>query len=257
MPAPPHLLSRVLEDKKVAHGFFGRHGGVSSGDYATLNCGPGSRDSADMVAQNRQRCRDTLQAEHLVTLYQTHSATARFIDAPLSDHPEGDALVTNRPGLAIGILTADCMPVLFHDPEAGLIGAAHAGWRGALGGVLESCVRLMTNHDAAPERIRAAIGPCLQQANFEVGFDLIGSFEEKFDSIDRFLVPSKTPDKRQLDLTAFGRWQLEKAGLKPDHIDISPVCTMGAPEDWFSYRHSRKAGLEDYGRNLSAIALSG
>ena len=236
--------------------FFGRHGGVSAGVYESLNCGPGSDDAPDAVAENRKRCLNALGANDLATVYQVHSAKAVYLESPQTPPPEADAIVTGCPGLAIGILTADCMPVLLHDPAAQIIGAAHAGWKGALAGVLENCVSLMTRHGAQPDRIRAAIGPCLQQPNFEVGFDLIDAFSSKYKDMDRFLSPASDPEKRLFDLTGFGCWRLEEAGLKHDHIDVLPQCTLGAPADFFSYRHSRKAGLADYGRNLSAILLT-
>jgi hypothetical protein len=251
---PPRLQSEQFGNA-ISHGFFGRTGGVSTGIYASLNCGPGSDDAADAVAENRRLCQQALGAEALTTAYQIHSSDAVFTDAPFADLPKADAIVTTTPGLAIGIMTADCMPVLLADEEARVIGAAHAGWRGALAGVLENTVALMQEHGARTEHIKACMGPCLQQTNFEVGLDLVEAFTDKYPQAEQFFIPGGSPEKRQCNLTAFGQWRLEASGLLPEHIHPLGVCTLGEPDAYFSYRHSRQTGASGYGRNLSAISL--
>ena len=157
------------------------------------------------------------------------------------------------PGIAIGILAADCMPFLFYEPDAKIIGAAHAGWRGALAGVVENTVAAMEDLGATPGRIRAALGPCLRQANFETGLDLFSAFTAKYPESERFFAPGKSDEKRQLDLAGFGAWRLETVGVT--QIDDLEECTLAAPDRYFSYRAVRRKGGTDYGRNLSAIAL--
>lgn len=260
MNAPPFLTATGIDARNVAHGFFGRDGGVSAKPYASLNTGPGSDDAPDAVAENRRRCAEALGVapDRLVTAFQVHSAKALFVDAPWDGPPaEVDALVTTTPGLALGALAADCMPWLFADAEAGVAAAAHAGWRGALAGVLENTVALMTQHGAKPQRIRAALGPCLRQPNFEVGIELEDAFLKQHPESGRFFAPGKSTDKRQLDLAGFGAWRLALSGVEA--IDDTRACTLGAPSRYFSYRAAAR-GLQgqsavDYGRNLSAIAL--
>ena len=252
---PPFKTAANFNHAHIAHGFFGRQGGVSSGTYESLNCGPGSDDDPKAVIVNRQRCVDALGGDQLVTAYQIHSDKAVFTRTVFDSLPEADAIVTYKPGLVIGVLTADCMPVLLADAEAGVIGAAHAGWRGALGGILESCIHLMCEHGAKPSNIFAAIGPCLQLRNFEVGLDLLTSFTEKYPEAERFFHPGVSGEKRQLDLTEFGIWRLTQTGLLRKNISSLGECTLGDPNAYFSYRHSRRIGANDYGRNLSAITL--
>ena len=260
MSAPPFLAAAGLDAPNVTHGFFGRDGGVSKAPYGSLNTGPGSNDAPDAVAENRKRCAKALGVapDRLVTAFQIHSAKALFVDAPWEGPPaEVDALVTTTPGLALGALAADCMPWLFADAQAGVVAAAHAGWRGALAGVLENTVALMAQHGAAPDRIRAALGPCLRQPNFEVGTELEDAFLERHPESGRFFAPGESPEKRQLDLAGFGAWRLAQCGV--EEIDDTNACTLGAPSRYFSYRAAAR-GLQgqskaDYGRNLSAIAL--
>lgn len=259
MKTPPHLKSDLLTG--AAHGFFGREGGVSTGVFASLNAGPGSDDTPENVAENRARCAAAIGAEpaRLITLYQIHSATIVEAEAPwpavngAPAPPKADGVVTNTPGLAIGVLTADCMPYLFIDRQAGVIGAAHAGWRGALAGVLENTIEKMTALGAAPGKIRAALGPCLRKENFEVGLDLVDAFCKKYPEAEQFMAPGATAEKRQFDLAAFGRWRLAAAGV--DKVDDMARCTLGEEDRYFSYRGSRRAQVPDYGRNLSVIML--
>ena len=253
---PPFLVSPLLDLPGIPHGFFSRDGGVSRAPYASLNTGPGSGDAPEDVATNRRLCAEALgvAGDHLLTGYQTHSTDVLFVDGPWRDGPEKvDGLVTATPGLAIGVLAADCMPFLFVDPVARIIGAAHAGWRGALGGVLENTVAVMVEHGADPSQIRAAVGPCLRQPNFEVGLDLVESFTAKHLEAERFFAPGETKDKRWFDLVSFGHWRLSEAGVT--QFDDIGLCTLAQPNRFFSYRAMRRNQEADYGRNLSAIAL--
>lgn len=250
----PNLKSPLLDRPGVRHGFFGRAGGVSTGIFSSLNVGLGSCDDAANVSENRQRCREALGADHLLTLYQVHSAESVIVTEPWSGQgPRADGMATRMKGAALGVLAADCMPFLFVDTEAEVIAAAHAGWRGALAGVLEASVNAMLSLGARPDRIAAAVGPCLRQPNFEVGLDVLSAFAAKHPEAEQFFAPGVSAEKRQLDLTGFGRWRLAAAGV--ERFDDIGVCTLEKKRDYFSYRASRRAGEADYGRNLSAIAL--
>jgi len=258
---PPYLVSPLLDAPQLTHGFFTRAGGVSKQPYASLNTGPGSGDAPQDVAENRRRCALALGIDpaRLMSCYQIHSPAVKIVTGPWADGPEQlDALVTATPGLALGVLAADCMPFLFADTHAGIVGAAHAGWRGALGGktgggVLENTVAAMVSLGADPANIRAAVGPCLRQENFETGLDLVEAFTAKHPEAERFFAPGVSEDKRQLDLVGFGRWRLAACGVTA--LDDIGLCTLAAPERFFSYRAMRRFGEADYGRNLSAIAL--
>ncbi|NWG93476.1 MAG: peptidoglycan editing factor PgeF [Parvularculaceae bacterium] len=252
---PPHLRSPLLETAGARHGFFGRAGGVSTGIFSSLNAGLGSSDAPASATENRRRCRDALGAARLLTLYQVHSADAVVVAEPWDGQgPRADGMATRLQGVALGVLAADCMPFLFVDAEADVVGAAHAGWRGALAGVLEATVRAMVSIGARPERIKAAVGPAMRQANFEVGLDVLKAFVAKYPEAEQYFAPGASPEKRQLDLVGFGLERLEAAGVGA--IDDIGVCTVANPGDYFSYRIGRRAGEPDYGRNLSAIALS-
>lgn len=252
---PPYLQSRLLSKAGGAHGFFGRGGGISNGIYSSLNTGLGSADDPANTAENRLRCREALGADHLLTLHQVHSADAVIVTEPWTGQgPKADAMATRLKGVALGVLAADCMPFLFIDPEAEIIGAAHAGWRGALAGVLEATVRAMGSIGAEAERIVAAVGPCLRQPDFEVGLDVVEAFAEEYPGTEQFFAPGASPKKRQFDLVGFGRVRLAAAGVsRLDDVGVSTLADSGA---YFSYRASRRANEPDYGRNLSAIALS-
>lgn len=250
------LTAPNLVHARIAHGFFGRAGGVSDGIFSTLNCGLGSTDAPENARENRARAVAALAAPPpvLLTLHQIHSGEAVIVEeAWTGQGPKADGMATRKPGLALGVLAADCMPFLFADAEAGVVGAAHAGWRGALAGVLEATIAAMTRLGARPDRIAAALGPCLRPPNFEVGLELVESFTGKYPQAERFFLPAESPDKRQLDLAAFGRWRCAESGV--DAFDDLKVCTLARAGDYFSYRASRRAGEPDYGRNLSAIAL--
>ena len=255
---PPFLVSPLLDLPGVAHGFFSRDGGVSAPPYASLNTGPGSGDDPAAVVENRRRCALALgvDADQLLSCYQVHSPDVRIIDRPWPNGPEKvDGLVTTTPGLALGVLAADCMPFLFADEGARVIGAAHAGWRGALAGVLENTVAAMVELGARRTQIRAVVGPCLRQPNFEVGLDLVETFASKYPEAERFFAPGVNAQKRQFDLVSFANWRLSQSGVT--QIGDIGLCTLAAPNRFFSYRAMRQRGEADYGRNLSAIALKG
>lgn len=249
---PPHWTAPALAG--VKHGFFGRVGGVSSGLYASLNAGTGSGDDVAAVAENRRRIAAAfaLPPHHLLGVHQVHSPDAVFVDAPWAGaRPQADALVTTRPGLAISVLTADCAPVLLADIEAGVIGAAHAGWKGALGGVLESCVSLMETHGAVRARIAAAIGPCIHQASYEVGPEFRARFLEA-DSANEAYFAAGSGEKFQFDLPGYCHARLAEAGVT---AEIIAADTYAAPDTLFSHRRSVHLQEGDYGRNCSVIAL--
>ena len=250
------LRAASLASPHIAHGFFGRQGGVSEGVYATLNCGPGSKDSREAVLENRRRATAALApGATLVTLYQIHSAEAVTVNEAwdIPQNPKADAMVTNRPGIALGILTADCAPILLADPEARVIGAAHAGWNGAISGVTDSVVSAMLGLGARRERIRAAIGPCIRQPAYEVGPE----FEARFHAADplnrRFFTASARAGHWQFDLPAYVVHRLRQTGI--DQVEDMGICTYSKPEEFFSYRRTTHLKEPDYGRELSAIVL--
>jgi purine-nucleoside/S-methyl-5'-thioadenosine phosphorylase / adenosine deaminase len=247
-----HRAADLSNLPAIAHGFFGREGGVSQGVYASLNCGPGSRDDPKAVAENRARALAGLgPGLRLVTSSQIHSAIVHRV-GPAWDFTvkqEGDGLVTDRPGVALGILTADCAPVLFADSEAGVIGAAHAGWKGALAGVLENTVAQMETLGARPDRIVAAIGPAISQANYEVGADMRALFGA---ADGRFFTPGRT-GHFHFDLPGYAAHRLRQAGVAK--ISDLGLCTYPMDEGFFSFRRTTHRGEADYGRELSAIAL--
>jgi polyphenol oxidase len=237
----------------IAHGFFGRGGGISDGVYASLNCGPGSRDDAAAVTENRVRAVAALApGAKLVSLAQIHSAHVHTVEADwdFAARPDGDGVVTALPGIMLGILTADCAPVLFADAQAGVIGAAHAGWKGALAGVVENTVAAMEKLGAKAAQITAAIGPAISQANYEVGEDLRARFgaEEA-----RFFVPSDRPGYFRLDLPRYVAQRLRLAGI--GRIDTLGLCTYPPENGFFSYRRTTHRGEADYGREISAIVI--
>jgi YfiH family protein len=242
----------------IRHGFFTRQGGVSGGIYASLNCGPGSRDDASNVRENRARVADTLGVEpdSLLSLYQKHSAEAVIADKPWrgGKAPEADAIVTATPGLAIGVLTADCAPVLFCDGEARVIGAAHAGWRGALAGIVEATVDAMERLGAKRERIRAAIGPVISQKAYEVGTDYRERFLTEEPTSEVFFMTDEGSGEPHFDLAGYVAERLARAALSS--IDELGLCTYCDETRLFSYRRSQHHGEDDYGRQISAIVLA-
>ena len=238
----------------VRHGFFTRKGGASSGIFAGLNCGSGSTDQAEAVAINRSRVAEALDLTPalLVSLHQVHSAAAVAGTAPLAIRPQADALVTATPGLGLAVLTADCQPVLFADPKARVIGAAHAGWRGAKEGVLEATLTAMEALGARRGAIAAVIGPCISQAAYEVGQEFFENFTDDDPETRRFFVGGKG-DRMLFDLPGYGLWRLREAGVA--HAEWTRHCTYADPARFFSYRRTTHAGEADYGRLISVIRL--
>jgi YfiH family protein len=239
----------------IRHGFFSRVGGVSDGIYASLNCGFGSDDARGAVAENRARVAQALDCASLVTVHQVHGTAVARVAAPWApgDAPKADALVTTRRDVALGILAADCAPVLLADAAAGVVGAAHAGWKGALAGVVEAAIDAMVQEGAARARIVAAIGPCIGPASYEVGAE----FEARFVAVDaantRFFAAGRAADKRQFDLPGYLGARLATLGLA--RVDRLGLDTLPEPARWFSYRRTCLQGEPDYGRQISAIAL--
>jgi polyphenol oxidase len=251
------IIAPTLTLAGIRHGFFTRHGGVSDGLYATLNGGLGSRDRAASVAENRVRMAEALGVEThaLLTAYQTHSPDVVIIDHPWSPdaRPHADAIVTGTPGLAIGVTTADCGPILFADPVAGVIGAAHAGWRGALAGIVDATVAAMKTLGARPEWIRAALGPMIRQQNYEVGPDLTARFAAEDAANERFFAAATREGHALFDLAGYIRSRLLRAGIR--QVEDLAYCTYGDAAQFFSFRRSTHLGESDYGRHVSAIAL--
>lgn len=237
----------------VRHGFFTRRGGASSGIFAGLNCGTGSSDQSDMVAINRARVATAMEVEPaaLVGVHQIHSSLALTVTEP---GPQGraDAMVSNTPGLALAILTADCMPILFADPDAGVIGAAHAGWRGALTGVLEATIDGMVGLGAERARINAVIGPCISQQAYEVGPEFFEEFQSEDPDSTRFFANGKG-DRHLFDLPGFGLQRLREAGVAT--AEWTRHCTYSDPRLFYSYRRSVHGSEADYGRLISVIRL--
>ena len=236
------------------HGFFTRHGGASSGVFAGLNCGTGSTDQSDMVEINRARVADAMNVapDHLVAVHQVHSADVVTVTRPLKEKPRADALVTATPGLALTILTADCQPVLFFDAQAGVIGAAHAGWRGALDGVLESTLDAMEALGADRAMISAVIGPSISQGSYEVGPEFLDAFLDSDPENARYFA-NGVDDKMQFDLPSFGLHRLRTAGI--GLAEWTRHCTYTDPERFYSYRRSVHAKEADYGRQIATITL--
>ena len=248
----------VLEDRSaIRHAFFTREGGVSDGLFASMNCGFGSGDDPAKVARNRVIAADALglAEDRLITCYQIHSATVLTVETPWrrEDSPRADGMVTARPGIALGVLAADCAPVLFADPEAGVIGAAHGGWRGALHGVLEATVAAMTSLGARAERIRAGIGPCIGQHSYEVGPEFPGLFAEIDTASAGFFVPAERLGHFRFDLPGYIARRLARLGLGA--VACADCDTVADPARFFSYRRACLNGERDYGRALAAITL--
>jgi YfiH family protein len=243
----------------IRHGFFTRAGGISEGIYASLNGGIGSRDAPANVAENRARMAAALavRPKQLLTAYQAHTAEVVTATEPWSpdSRPRADAIVTRAHGLAIGVTTADCGPVLFADPEARVIGAAHAGWRGAFDGVLEATVDAMERCGAARGRIVAALGPMIRQPSYEVGPEFVARFRAADAANERFFQPSARAGHALFDLAGYIAARLRGCGV--DHIEDVGRCTYGEPREFFSYRASTHRGEPDYGRHVNAIALAG
>jgi YfiH family protein len=243
----------------VRHAFFTRAGGVSSGIYQSLNGGLGSRDGSEAVWENRARMASALGVapDRFVTCYQIHSPNVVVAETPWAREasPQADAVVTRVPGLAIGATTADCGPVLFADAKAGVIGAAHAGWKGAFTGVLEATLDAMEGLGAARQNIAAALGPMIRQPNYEVGPEFMQRFCAADEENERFFAPAQRETHRMFDLAGYIAMRLRRAGV--GQIEDLGACTYADPEQFFSYRRSTHRQEPDYGRHVNAIALAG
>lgn len=241
----------------VRHGFFTRNGGVSEGLFASRNCGFGSGDDPARVRLNRARSMAELDLppEALVTVHQAHTANVVVVDTPFphEEAPEADALVTTRPRVALGILTADCAPVLLADSGARVVAAAHAGWKGALAGVLDNTVAKMVELGARPERIVAGIGPCIVQRSYEVGPEFPEKFLAEDEDNGRFFAPAARDGHHMFDLPGYVARKLVRLGVR--EVMPTPCDTVREDGRFFSYRRSVLNGEKDYGRMLSAIAL--
>jgi len=253
-----HVTCPTLSaESGIRHGFFTRRGGVSTGLYAALNCGFGSGDDIKNVAENRAVVADTLgcPADSLCTAYQIHSAKAVILDAPWNwrDAPEADALVTHTPGIALGILTADCLPVLFSDSAHGVIAAAHAGWKGAIGGVIEATLESMMQLGAAIPAICASIGPAIAQGSYEVGEEFRDTFLAQDPGNKIYFVHGARAAHYQFDLKAYAKERLKSAGISRINVLAHDTCLQ--ENDFFSYRRATLRGEPVYGRQVSAIAL--
>lgn len=241
----------------IRHGFFTRAGGVSTGIYASLNCGIGSNDDPALALANRARVARHLGAasDEVVTLYQVHSAEALAIAGPIprTDLPKADAVVTATPSLAIGVLTADCAPVLLADPRAKVVAAAHAGWRGAAGGVVEAAVARMEQLGARRSDITAAVGPCINVADYEVGPDFEAALIAA-DAASAAFFTRPAGSRPHFDLPAYVAARLRRLGLAS--VAIAAPCTFANESDFFSFRRSQRRGDPDYGRQISAIVVT-
>jgi polyphenol oxidase len=242
----------------IRHAFFTRRGGVSTGLYASLNGGIGSRDSSAHVADNRARMAAALAVapSRLLTAYQVHSPQVVIAETPwtMESRPRADAIVTRTRALAVGVTTADCGPILFAEPRAGVIGAAHAGWRGALAGVAEATVAAMERLGAERAQMRAALGPMIRQPNYEVGPDLIAAFAAADPANVSFFIPAARSGHALFDLAGYIVARLERAGIR--HVEDLDLCTYAEPARFFSFRRATHRAEADYGRHVNAIALA-
>jgi len=240
----------------VPHGFFGRQGGVSTGDLASLNCGLGSGDDPDLITENRRRAAGAvLPGAKLTGLYQVHGNRCVIVDetSDLAARPEADALATRTPGILLGILTADCVPVLFADAQAGVVGAAHAGWKGALAGVTDATLDAMASLGARRSDIAVAIGPCIGRGSYEVDEGFVDRFLTDAPANERFFAAGK-PGHAMFDIAAYVAARLAAAGVT--RIAIGGQDTYAEEADYFSYRRACHRGENSYGRQISLIGLS-
>jgi purine-nucleoside/S-methyl-5'-thioadenosine phosphorylase / adenosine deaminase len=252
------ITSDALDSDGIRHAFFTREGGVSEGLFASLNCGLGSGDEEAKVLENRRRAAAALEldAGRLITCHQVHSPQVVVVDRPWrrADRPRADAMVTCTPDIALGILTADCAPVLFADAGSRVIGAAHAGWRGAVSGVLDATIAAMIKLGAAPQRIAAAIGPCIAQASYEVGPEFPAPFLAQDAQSAAFFIPAARAGHFLFDLPGYVAQRLARIGL--ERVHRTGGDTAAEPDRFFSYRRSCLNKEHDYGREISAIVLA-
>lgn len=243
----------------IAHGFFTREGGISSGIYSSLNGGIGSSDDAQSVAENRSRMARALDVapERFLGCYQIHSPDVVVAERPWThaDRPKADAIVTQIPDLAIGVSTADCGPLLFADPQARVIGAAHAGWRGAFSGVIDATVAAMEKLGAQRGRIAAALGPLIRQPNYEVSQKFVDDFRKSDESYERFFKSASRAGHAMFDLPAFVEDRIRLAGI--GNFEDMRLCTYADEDRFYSYRRSVHRAEPDYGRHINAIVLKG
>ena len=256
-PLPPRILHPLLDLAHIQHGFFTRQGGVSGFPYESLNVGLGSKDQPEAIRENRRRVAAAFgQPEnHLLSLYQIHSATAFDVSEPWQSdaRPEADGLVTTTPGLILSALSADCAPLLFADPHAGVIASCHAGWKGALYGVIENTIALMEVKGASIDRIRCVVGPCIAQASYEVGADYAETFANNDPDSLAFFIPGANPDKRMFDLPGYCLMRLKRAGVA--QCAATGYDTRADAQLFFSNRRAFLNGEPDYGRLTSCIML--
>lgn len=259
-PAYYEVQAFVKNEKApVFHAFFGRNFGKSKGVYSSLNCGTGSEDHSDMVHENRQVVAELAgcAADNIVTVHQVHSAICAKVEKPWPQEgrPQADALVTDVPGLALAVLTADCAPVLFYADVKGkpVIGAAHAGWRGALEGVLESTVEALEALGAQREEIRACIGPCIGVSSYEVQERFAEPFLKESEENERFFKSARRQGRLMFDLAGYCAAKLAGQGLR--NVFIKDLDTYFNEEDFFSYRRATHRGEKDYGRQMSLIVI--
>lgn len=239
----------------IRHGFFTRRGGVSTGSFGTLNCGLGSGDDLACISENRQRVAHMLGAnpENFCTLAQVHGKNVQMVDAPWGHARKADAMVSNRAGMLLGILTADCAPILLADEKNKVIGAAHAGWRGALAGIIEATVDAMEQLGAEKKYIIAAIGPCIAQSSYEVDESFRRTFEEKDRACGVHFIPGKSAGKYYFDIGAYGESRLKRTGIVAETLNHD---TCADDDHFFSYRRATLRGEKEYGRQVSAIMLT-
>lgn len=251
-----HTTLEIITSPALAtrHGFFTRKGGASSGIFAGLNCGTGSSDQAEIVSINRARVAEAmgLTVAALVTVDQVHSADVVAVGGPSAERPRADGMVTSTPGVILAVLTADCQPVLFHDPAAGVIGATHAGWRGSVDGVLEATLTAMEGLGAQRSRIHAVIGPTISQAAYEVGPEFLDRFRDEDTESLRFFA-NGAGERLLFDLPGYGLHRLRQAGV--GHAEWTGHCTYRDPARFYSFRRTTHAGEADYGRLISTIRL--
>jgi polyphenol oxidase len=254
----PIEAENLIARPGIRHGFFTRAGGVSSGIYAGLNCGLGSSDNTANVIENRRRVSAHLGGAHdgVVTLYQEHGVTALAIDQPVPRDalPKADAVVTATPGLVIGVLTADCAPVLFADTDARIVAAAHAGWRGAVNGIIESTIAEMERLGAQRHRIVAALGPCITQTAYEVGDAFMADVTARDLANARFFARPGPDAQPHFDLPAYVLHRLAEAGIA--NVNNRALCTHANESLFFSYRRTSQRQEPDYGRQISAIVVA-
>jgi polyphenol oxidase len=252
------IVATSLALPGIRHAFFTRDGGVSGGLYSSLNGGSGSGDNADLVAENRARMAAALDVapQCLITAFQVHSPDVVVVETPWPPQarPRADGIVTCTPGLAIGVTTADCGPILLAEPQARVIGAAHAGWRGALAGIIEATVAAMERLGAERPRVRAALGPMIRRPNYEVGPDLIARFAGTDSANQRFFRPAAREGHALFDLAGYIGMRLDRAGVS--QVEDLGLCTYADPGRFFSFRRATHRGEPDYGRHVNAIVLT-